>query len=96
MSRLFDEVRAELVRDHFELFDLFFDLFEDKINIFGFFAVSKLPLNYKLLIAFSNCFMMNLKLQKCCTKTLSLLSLPVFTRTPNIITALKKFMAKHF
>ena len=33
LSRLFDEVGAELVPDHFELFDLFFYLCEDEIII---------------------------------------------------------------
>ena len=27
---LFDEVRAELVRDHFDFFDLFFNFFEEE------------------------------------------------------------------
>ena len=31
--RFESEVRAELVRNHFELFDLFFHLFEDEITI---------------------------------------------------------------
>ena len=28
--RLFDEVRAELIRDHFDFFDLFFNFFEEE------------------------------------------------------------------